>query len=83
MNFPILYFLAIGLVAGWLAAKFMEGRGYGLIGNLIVGVIGAMIGGHIAAMLQVRDYGLPGDIVTATLGSILLLALLGFATRGR
>ena len=83
MDYPILYFLVIGLVAGWLAGKFMEGRGYGLIGNLIVGVIGAMIGGHIAAMLQVKNYGLPGDIVTATLGSILLLALLGFATRGR
>ncbi|MCG8584531.1 MAG: GlsB/YeaQ/YmgE family stress response membrane protein [Pirellulales bacterium] len=79
----LLYFLAIGLIAGWLAGKFLVGRGYGLIGNLIVGVIGAMIGGHIARLLQVQDYGRIGDIVTATLGSILLLMLLGFATRGR
>jgi uncharacterized membrane protein YeaQ/YmgE (transglycosylase-associated protein family) len=79
----LVYFLVIGMVAGWLAGKFLVGRGYGLIGSLIVGVIGAMIGGHLAAMFQIKDYGTIGDIVSATLGSILLLVVLGFATRGR
>jgi uncharacterized membrane protein YeaQ/YmgE (transglycosylase-associated protein family) len=77
------YFLVIGMFAGWLAGRFLVGRGYGLIGNLIVGVIGALLGGYIARMLDVPNFLWVGDLVTATLGSILLLVVLGFATKGR
>ncbi len=79
----LLYFLTIGLVAGWLAGRFLVGRGYGLFGNLIIGVIGALIGGYVARMIGIADYGKVGDLVTATLGAIMLLVLLGIATRGR
>jgi uncharacterized membrane protein YeaQ/YmgE (transglycosylase-associated protein family) len=45
----LLYFLLVGLIAGWLAGKIMRGSGYGLIGDLVVGIIGAIIGGHVLA----------------------------------
>ena len=43
----IILFLLIGLVAGWLAGKIMKGKGFGLVGNLVVGVVGAFIGGFV------------------------------------
>ena len=43
----LLYFLIVGLIAGWLAGKIMKGSGYGLIGDLVIGILGAMIGGHV------------------------------------
>ena len=79
----LLYFVVIGIVAGWLAGKFLVGRGYGLIGNLIIGVLGALIGGYLARILEVPNFNTIGDIITATIGAILLLVVLGFATRGR
>ena len=45
----LVYFLLIGLVAGWLAGKLMEGHSFGLLGNLVVGVIGAILGGFCSA----------------------------------
>ena len=49
----IILFLLIGLVAGWLAGKIMKGKGFGLVGNLIVGVVGAFIGGFIFNALNI------------------------------
>jgi uncharacterized membrane protein YeaQ/YmgE (transglycosylase-associated protein family) len=47
----ILYFLLIGLAAGWLAGQIMKGKGFGIIGNMIVGCIGALVGGYVFGLL--------------------------------
>jgi uncharacterized membrane protein YeaQ/YmgE (transglycosylase-associated protein family) len=72
----LLWFLLIGLAAGWLAGRIMRGGGFGLIGDLIVGVIGALLGGFLFGLLGISAGGLLGSLITATVGAIVLIALL-------
>ncbi len=74
----ILWFLLIGLCAGWLAGKVIKGNSFGLLGNLIVGVIGALIGGFLFAQLGMSQSGLLGELLSATVGAIILLLILRF-----
>ncbi len=73
----LIWFLLIGLIAGWLAGQFTKGKGFGLVGNLIIGVIGALLGGFLFALLGLSSNNLLGSLVTATVGAIVLLFLLG------
>lgn len=73
----ILIFLAIGLVAGWIAANVTRGSGMGLVGNTVVGVIGALIGGHVLSLFHVSWGGLIGDLGTAVVGAVVLLLVVG------
>ncbi len=68
-----LWFLIIGVAAGWLSGKLMRGRDFGLLGDLVVGVIGALIGGFIFSVLGVVFLGIIGSLVSATVGAIVLL----------
>jgi uncharacterized membrane protein YeaQ/YmgE (transglycosylase-associated protein family) len=72
----ILWFLIIGLVAGWLAGQIMKGSGFGLIGNLIVGIIGALLGGLLFSAVGLAATGHLGELVAATVGAIALLFLI-------
>lgn len=72
----ILWFLVVGLVAGWLAGVLVKGGGFGLIGDLVVGVIGAFFGGFLFNTFGVSiGGGLLGSIVVATVGAIVLLVI--------
>lgn len=77
----IIWFLIIGLCAGWLAGKIMRGGGFGLGGNLAVGVIGALVGGFLFGVLGIHTYSLIGSLVTATVGAVVLLWLLSLLRR--
>lgn len=78
----ILWFCLIGLAAGWLAGVLMKGGGFGVVGDLIVGVIGALLGGWLLGKLGVHiGGGLLGSLVVATLGAIVLLLLLRLIRR--
>ena len=72
----LIYFLLIGLVAGWLAGKVMKGSGYGVIGDLVIGVVGAFLGGWIFGLLHIAAGGLLGLLVTAFVGAMVLVWLL-------
>ncbi len=74
----IIWFLLIGIAAGWLAGQVMRGGGFGLVGDLIVGVVGALLGGFLFGVLGLSADGLIGSLVTATVGAIALLWLLRF-----
>jgi uncharacterized membrane protein YeaQ/YmgE (transglycosylase-associated protein family) len=74
----ILWFLLIGLCAGWLAGKVVKGSDFGLLGDLIVGVIGALIGGFLFGRLGISQNGLLGALLAATVGAIILLLILRF-----
>lgn len=80
--FDFIWFIIIGLLAGWLAGKIMKGSGYGPLGNLLLGVIGSLVGGLSFFVLGLRSVGLVGRLVTATFGAVLFIALLR-AFRGR
>ncbi len=77
------WFILIGIVAGWLAGLIMKGGGYGLLGDLIVGVIGALLGGWLFGLLNVSlpISPLVGQLVVATVGAIVLIALLRLIKR--
>ena len=69
----LLIFLAIGAIAGWLAGNIMKGGGFGAIGNMVVGIVGAFVGGFAFSLVGITAGGLIGSIFTATVGAILLL----------
>lgn len=74
--FDLIYFLLIGLIAGWLAGKIMKGHGFGILGNLVVGVIGAILGGFLFRLIGLAAVGLIGSLISATAGAVLLLFIL-------
>lgn len=72
-----LWIILVGLIAGWLASKLVRGGGLGLVGNIVVGVIGALLGGFLAGKLGfAAGTGFLGSILTATVGAVVLLVLL-------
>src|SRR5689334_1054513 len=76
-NESLLVILFVGLVAGWLAGKIMRGSGFGLIGDLIVGIIGAFIGDWLLPRLGIHlGAGIISAIVNATIGAVVLLLII-------
>jgi uncharacterized membrane protein YeaQ/YmgE (transglycosylase-associated protein family) len=78
----LLAWLVVGVIAGWLAGVVMKGSGYGVIGDLIIGLIGAVIGGFIFSLVG-ASYGLLGSIFVAFIGACILIAVVRFARGGR
>ncbi len=78
----VLWWLVVGLIAGFLASRVMRGGGYGLIGDIVVGLIGAFLGGWLAGFLGLGSFGLIGTIVVAFIGACILLAVLRAVSRG-
>lgn len=71
----LIYFLAIGVLAGFLAGKIMKGRGFGFWGNMGVGIVGAFLGGFLLRILGLSIVGLIGSLVSAVIGAVVLLYL--------
>jgi uncharacterized membrane protein YeaQ/YmgE (transglycosylase-associated protein family) len=70
--------LAVGVFAGWLAGPFMRGGGYGLIGNIVIGAVGAVVSGLLFDWLNVMDIGDYLDpLIAGALGAAILLAVAG------
>ena len=75
-------FILIGLVAGWLAGTLVKGGGFGLVGDIVVGVVGALLGGWLFSALGASSGGsLIGAIVVATIGAIVLILILRLLKR--
>jgi uncharacterized membrane protein YeaQ/YmgE (transglycosylase-associated protein family) len=79
----LLLFLVIGILAGFLAGKIMKGSGFGIIGDLIVGVIGAFIGEWVFGLLGISSGGIIGLLVAAIVGALILLYVIRLVKRGR
>ena len=77
-----LWFILIGLAAGWLAGQFMRGGGYGVVGDLLLGVVGAMVGGFLFRQLGLSaGGGLIGALIVATIGAAVVLFLVRMVKR--
>jgi len=72
----LLWTLIIGAIAGWLAGTLVKGRGFGLIVDIIVGIVGALIGGWVFGLVHLPLTGLLGQLVTATVGAVILLVII-------
>lgn len=81
----LLTWLIVGLIAGLLASAVIGGIGYGLLGDIVIGVVGAVFGGWIFGALGVRVpiAGLPGTILVAFVGAVVLLLLIRMLRPGR
>jgi uncharacterized membrane protein YeaQ/YmgE (transglycosylase-associated protein family) len=78
----IIVILIIGAVAGWLAGLLVQGMGFGLIGNIVVGIVGAFIAGWLLPRLGINiGGGVIGSIINATIGAVILLVILGLIKR--
>ncbi len=77
----LIWFLLIGLIAGWLAGRVMRGGGFGVVGDMIVGIIGALLGGWLFGVLGIHAGGLIGSIITAFVGAVLFIFLLRLIRR--
>jgi uncharacterized membrane protein YeaQ/YmgE (transglycosylase-associated protein family) len=75
-NQSLIMFLVIGILAGWLAGKIMKGSGFGLLGDLVVGVVGAFLGGWLFSLMGVAAYGFLGTLIMALVGALVLLFLI-------
>ncbi len=71
-----LWSILVGIIAGWLAGQLFKGSGFGILGNLIVGALGALAGALIFGLLGFAPTNLMGRIISATVGAVVLLALL-------
>jgi uncharacterized membrane protein YeaQ/YmgE (transglycosylase-associated protein family) len=72
MNF--IWFILIGLCAGWLAGRLVKGGGFGVVGDIVVGVIGSLLGGYLFSLLGVSTgSGLIGSLIVATIGAVVLV----------
>ncbi len=79
--FSLLWFLIVGLIAGWLAGVIMKGSGYGIVGDIVIGIIGALIGGHVLGWLGIVAYGFVGSLITALVGAIILIFIIRLIKR--
>lgn len=79
MNFQqFITFLILGALAGWLSGLISKGRGFGLVGNMIVGIVGAFLGGFLFGLLGISAHNFLGQLIFAVLGALLFLWLLRF-----
>ncbi|MEM9545032.1 MAG: GlsB/YeaQ/YmgE family stress response membrane protein [Bacteroidota bacterium] len=70
----LLIFLAVGAIAGWLAGQLMKGGGYGLLWNIILGIIGGIVGGWLFGQLGISSGGgLLGSLITSVVGAVAVL----------
>lgn len=73
----LLVFLIVGAIAGWLAGQIVKGGGYGLIGDIVVGIVGAYIAGFLFPRLGISlGAGIVGEIISAAIGAIILLVVI-------
>ena len=71
----------VGTLAGWLSGVFTKGRGFGLAGNIIIGISGAFLGGFCSGRLGISAHGSLGQLIFAVLGSLVVVWLLQFIKR--
>ena len=73
MLFSLVWQICIGILAGFLAGKIMRGKGYGILMDLLLGIVGSILGGIVFGILGLHSTGVIGQIVVATAGAILLI----------
>lgn len=75
MIHEIIWWIIVGLIAGWAAGKIMKGGGYGVVADIVLGILGAIIGGWVVGVLGLGRGGLIWTILVAILGAVILIWL--------
>jgi len=77
----ILMVIVVGILAGWLAGKIQKGRGFGLVGNLVIGVLGSVFGSWLFWQLGFITYGFLGNVAVAVVGALVILYVVGMIAK--
>jgi|ERR1700691_2526218 uncharacterized membrane protein YeaQ/YmgE (transglycosylase-associated protein family) len=75
ISHPLVWWILIGLLAGWLAGVVTRGRGFGCLADIVIGLVGAVIGGWVFSKLGITAFGFFGSVAAATVGAVLLVAV--------
>ena len=78
----LIYIIVVGLIAGWAAGKIMKGSGYGVVIDIVLGIVGALVGGLLLGILGIHAEGLVGTILVAIIGAVFLIWLSRRLKRG-
>src|SRR5579884_2659216 len=78
----VVWWLLVGLIAGFLASVVMRGGGYGILGDIIVGIVGAFLGGFLASLFGLGASGFVGTVIIAFIGACILIAILRAVSGG-
>ena len=73
MIWNLLWWVIVGLIAGWAAGKIMQGGGYGAAMDIVLGIVGAVVGGWVMSLVGLQAGGLVGTIIVAIIGAVLLI----------
>lgn len=71
----IIWWIVVGLIAGWAAGKIMKGGGYGVIADIVLGIVGGIVGGWVVGLLGLGGGGLIWSILVAILGAVILIGV--------
>ena len=83
MRYPLLGWVLIGLIAGWLAGKIARGQGFGCITDIVLGLVGAVLGGWIFTKLGILGGGFIFSLAAATVGAVIIVAIAHLFSGGR
>jgi uncharacterized membrane protein YeaQ/YmgE (transglycosylase-associated protein family) len=75
MSVYLIWQIVIGIFAGFLAGQIMRGRGYGLLIDLLLGIVGSIVGGTVFGLLGLHSSGIIGELVVSTVGAVLLIVV--------
>ena len=78
----VIWWLLVGLIAGFLASAVMRGGGYGILGDIVVGIVGAFLGGFLASLAGIAVGGFIGTVIVAFIGACILIAILRAVSGG-
>ena len=76
----LMMWLFVGAIAGWLAGKIKKGRGFGLFGDIIIGIVGSVVGGYMLGGF-LSSLGMLGSLITAVIGAVLLIFVVGLIAK--
>lgn len=78
----LIYVIILGALAGWIAGLLMKGRGFGVLGNILIGIVGAILGGWLFDALNISaGGGFGGQLITAVVGALVLVWIVGLVRR--
>ena len=78
MDLYFVWFLLIGILAGYITGRLTKGSGFGVLGDLVIGVLGSFLGGFLFRLLGIEAYSLIGQLIMAVIGALVLLKLIGY-----
>ena len=75
MIMSVVWWIVVGLIAGWAAGKIMKGGGYGVVMDIVLGIVGAVVGGWLMGSLGIYSGSFLGTIIIAIIGAVFLIWL--------